>query len=382
MKIALLSSLLLLLSCSSASTQEQVEPKPKIGKADVATAASAFSLDDYYSVNPQLDSLTNAWYASLNDTQRIAQTIMTSAGKLGKADATVKQLVANDLVGGVIFLKGSTTSNKSLIDDLNASTSTALWYAIDAEPSLFNSRLSDAPINIDKTINLKDSMQVTTAAHQIDSVIKAMGLHINFAPVVDLSPNNEAIKDRSFGSDANEVIQKSTWFVNATQSDTVAACIKHFPGHGYVTGDTHKQSVYIDGELKELGVYPPLIEAGAVSAMVAHVAVENNAAFGTNGIPASCSRNIVTDLLRDSLGFEGVIFTDAMNMMAAVNAGESGPLAALKAGCDIILMPPNEQALLTGALELKNADEAFAYQLEASIKRVLRLKLCLGLSAQ
>ena len=206
-----------------------------------------------------------------------------------------------------------------------------------------------------------------------------MGFQQNYAPVVDLSPNNEAIKDRSFGSNADTVVEKAIGFIKGTQDNQVIATAKHFPGHGYVKGDTHKQSVYIDGELRELDVYKPIIKAGVLSIMVAHVTVKNNEKYGTDGLPSTCSRVIVTDLLRNELGFDGIIVTDAMNMMAAVNSGESGPLKAALAGCDMILMPPSEKQLIGELLTAQATDVEVQQQFEASVKRILRLKLCLNM---
>jgi len=348
-------------------------------KTPAPSSPPNFELEDFYSENTQLDSLVEVWYNTLSDTQRVAQLIMTSAGELGKPQSTVRSLVKNQHVGGVIFLKGSVESNTAFINELNDKSTSPLWYAIDAEPSLFNKRVKGASVKIPKTIELTTESEVKSAAHRIDSAIQEMGFHVNFAPVVDLSPDNEAIKDRSFGSNHEDVIQRSSWFIEESSKDQIMTCVKHFPGHGYVKGDTHKQSVYIDGELKEVMVYPPLFEKGALSVMVAHVAVRNNMRFDTEGKPASCSKVIVSDLLRDSLNFQGIIFTDAMNMMAATTVGDSAPLQALEAGCDVILMPPNEKTLLIEALRKMETDSEFKNQINQSILRVLRAKVCLGL---
>jgi beta-N-acetylhexosaminidase len=168
-------------------------------------------------------------------------------------------------------------------------------------------------------------------------------------------------------------------FIEGTQSDNIVATAKHFPGHGYVQGDTHKQTVYIDGELKEIDVYKPLIEAGVISIMIAHVTVENNDKYGTNGLPSTCSPVIVSGLLRRELGFDGIIVTDAMNMMAAVNSGESAPLKAALAGCDMILMPTSEKGLLEELVNAQQNNEEVKAQFDASVKRILKLKLCLNL---
>lgn len=340
-----------------------------------------FSLSQFYSNNAELDKRVYEIYNQLNDTQRVAQMIITSAGELGKAPKDVRNLVEKGHVGGVIFLKGNIYGNTSFIKELNTlgKKHPALLFSIDAEPSLYNRRVLGSSLTIGKTVSLKTKKDIKQTAQTINSEIKGMGFQQNYAPVVDLSTGNEAITHRSFGSDINDVIQKSLWFIEQTQQDNVVATAKHFPGHGFVSGDTHKQNVYIDGELKELPVYPPLIKAGVISIMVGHLTIKNNAKYNTNGLPATCSKTIVTDLLRKELGFKGIIVTDAMNMMAAVNTGESAPLLAAKAGCDQILMPPNEKLLLTQILEEVKKDSAFAKQIEESVKRNIRLKICLGL---
>jgi len=370
-----------LLAQIACNGQPQEHTPASVPKQDVDS--TRFTLADFYGTSQQLDTQVEAIYNSWTDTQRLAQMIITSAGELGKPQATVRKLVQKGHVGGVIFLKGSISGNRAFIQELNELAAQAghpaLLYSIDAEPSLYNRRVMETQFTIPTTLSLTTDSAVETTVQAIDKELHAMGFHQNYAPVVDISPNNEAIKDRSFGSDPEHVVNRSLAFIRATQKDGLIATAKHFPGHGYVTGDTHKQAVYIDGELREVPVYKPLIEAGVLSIMVAHVTVDNNSTYGTNGLPSSCSRNIVTDLLRDSLGFKGLIVTDAMNMMAAVNTGESAPLLAARAGCDHILMPPDETGLLHQLLEETRKDPAFAQQVEASVKRIIRMKLCAGI---
>jgi beta-N-acetylhexosaminidase len=196
--------------------------------------------------------------------------------------------------------------------------------------------------------------------------------------VVDLSVSNEAITNRSFGSDPDTVVEKALAFIEGTQDSGILATIKHFPGHGLVQGDTHARLVYIDGDMQELGIYPPLIERGVLSVMVGHIAVRNNEGFDTDGLPASCSGVIVGRLLRDSLGFDGIIVTDAMNMGALSDFGNAPLLAAL-AGCDMILMPPDALKLRQAILDAMQGSPDFSEQVQASVKRIIRMKYCLGL---
>jgi beta-N-acetylhexosaminidase len=112
--------------------------------------------------------------------------------------------------------------------------------------------------------------------------------------------------------------------------------------------------------------------------MVAHIAIKNNTNFSTNDMPATCSRKIVTDLLKDSLGFNGLVITDALNMGGVVNVPDCG-LKAVKAGCDMLLMPVNEQGDIDAILSSIEKDVEFRLEVYSSVKKIIRLKLCLGL---
>lgn len=358
-------------ACTSAKSESNTSHKEMSKKS--------FTLYDYYSNDSELNRLTDSIFTSLTPAQRLSRMIITSAGELGKPQSTVASLVQKEAVGGVLFLKGQSQSHKTFIDSLKKLSSLPLFYSIDAEPSLIPRRLPDIGETFKPAAEIADSLEAYQSGNSIGVLVNNLGFNWNYAPVIDLSTGNEAIKTRSFGSDQNDVITKAKAFVEGTRAAGVIDCIKHFPGHGLVSGDTHKKTVFIDGELKEVSTYKPLIEAGAISVMVAHITVKNNEMYGTDGKPASCSRKIVTDLLRNKLNFNGIIITDAMNMAAAVNEGESAPLTAAKAGNDMILMPPNETKLLNEMLAAYNADEALRAQWDAGVKRILKLAVCAGM---
>ncbi len=339
-------------------------------------------LQDFYNYNPILEHRVDEVFQSLNDTARVAQMIVTSAGELGKPNSVVLNLAKKNKIGGVVFLKGTKENHKKLIDSLNAINTTKkhlpLLYSIDAEPSLFNGRLKGtAPVI--NTIDIKTIGQSDSIARIINNELLEIGFRQNFAPVADVSPQNEAIKNRSFGNDKQKVIELSKQFINTTQKQGIIATAKHFPGHGLVKGDTHKKSVYIDGKLQELEIYPPLIESGVLSIMMAHITITNNSKYNTNGLPASCSRNIVTNLLKNELGFKGLIITDALNIMKAVTIINDAPLLASKAGNDMLLMPINETKTINSILNEMKKDTAYKQQVYQSVKKIIRLKLCLGL---
>ncbi|WP_452222077.1 glycoside hydrolase family 3 N-terminal domain-containing protein [Lacinutrix salivirga] len=339
-------------------------------------------LHNFYNYDPVIEHKVDGIFNSLNDTTRVAQMIITSAGELGKPNDVVLNIVKENKVGGVVFLKGTKENHKKLIGSLNTISNKKnqipLLFSIDAEPSLFNGRLKGTE-PITNTIDIKTVKQSDSIARTINNHLLQIGFHQNFAPVVDVSPNNEAIKNRSFGSDKHQVITLSKKFIETSQSQGIVATAKHFPGHGLVKGDTHKKSVYIDGALQELDVYPPLIEAGVLSIMMAHITIKNNPVYNTNGLPASCSRNIVTGLLKEKLGFKGIIITDALNIMKAVTNIDNAPLLASKAGNDMLLMPIDETETINSILDEMNKDEAYKQQVYTSVKKIIRLKICLGL---
>ncbi|MGJ8667438.1 MAG: glycoside hydrolase family 3 N-terminal domain-containing protein [Patiriisocius sp.] len=363
MKKALFTFITLLITCSQVISQSH-------------------NLNDFYKYDPVIENRVDEIFQSLNDTERVAQMIVTSAGELGKPESVVIKLAQENKIGGVVFLKGTKENHKRVIDSLNAINKSQnqlpLLYSIDAEPSLFNGRLKGtSPLM--NTIDIKTDAQSDSVARIINKELLEIGFRQNFAPVVDVSPGNEAIKNRSFGNDKNQVISLSKQFIETTQEQGIIATAKHFPGHGLVTGDTHKKSVYIDGDLQEVDVYPPLIEAGVLSIMMAHITIRNNSKYDTNGLPSSCSRNIVTGLLKEELGFKGLIITDALNIMKAVTIIDNAPLLASKAGNDMLLMPIDETQTIDAIIAEMQLDQNYKQQIYTSVKKIIRMKLFLGL---
>lgn len=340
------------------------------------------SLVDFYYYNPEIEHQVDLIFNTMNDTARVAQMIVTSAGELGKSEKTVLKLAKENKIGGIVFLKGTKENHKRMIDSLNKISASQnqipLLYSIDAEPSLISGRLQGFN-SIMNTIDIKTVKQADSIASIINKELLDIGFHQNFAPVCDISPKNEAIKNRSFGNDKEKVIELSKAFIQTTQEQEIIATAKHFPGHGLVDGDTHKQSVYINGTLKELDVYPKLIEAGVLSIMTSHLTIVNNKKYNTHGLPVSCSRNIVTDLLKDELKFKGLIITDALNIMKAVTIIDNAPLLASKAGNDMLLMPIDESKTIHSILAEMENDSVYKEQVYQSVKKIIRFKLFLGI---
>jgi beta-N-acetylhexosaminidase len=128
----------------------------------------------------------------------------------------------------------------------------------------------------------------------------------------------------------------------------------------------------------EVNNYKPVIQTGVLSIMVGHIAVKNNPKYGTFGMPATCSKKIVTDLLKNELGFKGLVVTDAMNMGGVRDIPNSG-VKAIEAGCDILLMPVDEEKEISAIQDRLQIDNAFRLRVEDAVKKIIRVKICLGL---
>lgn len=334
----------------------------------------------YFSKNREIDHKVDSILNQMTASQRVAQLIMPAIGRYGSPADTIERLVKEQKIGGVLLLNGTkdefsgwTSRFNTLNKNLHA---LPFLYSADAEPSLVNRKMKGST-PVKKAIEIQKLSEVTETTQTISEDLNEVGVNYNFAPVVDVSKNG-TVGYRGFGQNPENIIPFSKEFIRVTQENNIIATAKHFPGHGLVSGDTHKALQVIDGELKELKNYPPLIADSVLSIMIAHIAVENNPEFSTNGLPATTSRKIVTKLLRDSLGFEGLIVTDAMNMGGVVKVDHCYT-KAIGAGCDILLMPVNAFKAHDEILQEYLSDEKFAKEVNESVKRIIRMKISLGL---
>ena len=359
----------------------QPESTPKSAVIIKETIALQFVLDDFFTNNIELDQHIDSIYDGLNNTQRIAQLIMPAAGKYGQAKETIDGLIKDSLIGGILMLNGTveefTQWIKEFEDKNKANGNLPFLFSADAEPSLVNRKImGSTPVK--KANELNSIKEVEDVANKISGDLNKIGINYNFSPVVDMSPN-KTVGYRSFGKNPENIIPWSNQFIQSTQANNIIATAKHFPGHGLVSGDTHKSLQVINGPLKEIKNYPTLIENGVLSIMVAHIAIENNENYSTQGLPSTCSKKVVTELLRDTLGFKGLIVTDAMNMGGVANVPKNAS-KAIAAGCDILLMPADARSAHSELLQLYLSNEnEIQSSMNASVKRIIRMKICLGL---
>jgi len=355
---------------SSEKKSTKIEFKPAI--------SHQFTIKDFLSDNPTLSNDVDSIYATLTAETRVAQVLMPAVGRLGLTnDEITKQIKAN-LIGGVLMLNGTKQEFTQWIknyNDLNPyKKSLPFLFSADAEPSLVNRKIAGSTPVI-KANEMKTIDEVRKYTNIISKDLNEIGINYNFSPVVDMSPN-KTVGFRSFGAIPENIIPWSNAFIQETQKNGIIATAKHFPGHGLVSGDTHKSLQMIDGDLKEIGNYPKLIEDGVLSIMVAHIAVQNNPKYDTKGLPSTLSPEIVTNLLRNEYKFNGIVVTDAMNM-GGVSSIPNAEVKAIEAGCDIILMPLNVEKAHAQILKKYQNDTNFKSKVDQAAKRVIRLKLCM-----
>lgn len=229
--------------------------------------------------------------------------------------------------------------------------------------------------------NTGDTSQAYEAGVTIGSYLKKLGFNMDFAPDADVitNPGNKVIGDRSFGTDPQLVGKMVYQAVRGFRDQGISACIKHFPGHGQTEGDTHQGFAYTQRTLEEMEnsdliPFQKGIEAEADFVMVSHISAPN---VIPQDVPASLSPEMITDLLREKMGYEGIIITDAMNMGAVADHYDSAQAAVLafQAGADMILMPEDFAAAYQGIFNGVNSGTISRERLDQSVLRILRGKL-------
>ncbi len=300
----------------------------------------------------------------------------------------IAKLIKNYHIGGVIYSNGGPVRQAKLNNQLQAMSKIPLLVGMDAEWGLSMRLDSTYAFPWNMTLGaIKDNKLVEQTGRYIGEHCKRLGVHFNFAPVVDINtnPKNPIIGNRSFGEDKQNVTNKALAFMQGMQSAGVLANAKHFPGHGDTSEDSHKTLPAItfnDKRIDSVELYPykALINKGLSSVMVAHLSVPSLEPM--EGYPSSLSERIITNLLKEKLGFEGLIFTDALSMKGVSNFSESGAidLAAFLAGNDVMLMSENVPSGVAKITEAFNKGDITEARLAHSVKKILMAKYKVGLN--
>lgn len=300
----------------------------------------------------------------------------------------LKKLIEENKIGGVIFFKGEPTHQVKLTNELQSLSKIPLMIGIDAEWGLAMRLDSTYAYPWNMTLGaVKNNDLIEKVGYQIGTHAKQMGIHINFAPDIDVNnnPKNPIIGNRSFGEDRMNVAEKGLAFTKGMQNAGVLACGKHFPGHGDTDTDSHKSLPTIPfsyRRLDSLEFYPfkRLIEKDLASVMIAHLNVP--ALESREGYPSSISKNIVTGILKEKLNFNGLIFTDALNMKGASNFTTPGDidLEAFLAGNDVLLFSEDVPTAINKIVGAYYNGQITEERLEHSVKKILKAKYKVGLN--
>jgi len=268
-----------------------------------------------------------------------------------------------------------------LIDKLRASTTIAPFIAVDQEGGRVARLSFTTPLPAARALELLPGENLTRIGRLLGQELYSLGFNLDFAPVLDVATraDNPVIGDRAISADPYVVAKLMPSFIQGLQSAGIAATGKHFPGHGDTRSDSHLTLPVVDHSLEridsvELLPFRAAIQANVAMIMIGHL--HYPALDPTAGLPATLSQPVIIELLRNHLGYEGLIITDAMNMRAITDGFESGPAAvlALKAGVDIILMPQNYPAAYQAVLSAVENGEISLSRLDESVLRILRLK--------
>ena len=299
----------------------------------------------------------------------------------------IRNLVEKEKIGGLILMQDDAVKHINLLNEFQGKSRIKMMIGIDGEWGLFQRFPAAHKFPWAMTLGaIQDNSLIYEMTSKIAEDCKRMGIYWDFAPVVDVNtnPSNPIIGNRSFGSDINNVISKGLAYAQGLQDHGVLASMKHFPGHGDTNTDSHLDLPVVSHNLErlnsvELAPFKALLDKKIGGVMVAHLYVPT--LEKKKGIPASVSYEIITNLLKNTYQYKGLIITDALNMNAIAKKFSPGEidLRAFKAGNDIMLFSqdvPSGKTLIKSAFEKGEISEN---RLAESVKKILKTKFLLGL---
>ncbi|MCU7614109.1 glycoside hydrolase family 3 protein [Chryseobacterium sp. GMJ5] len=328
-------------------------------------------------------------YGSLTQDEKLGQLFIVAlyTNKDENHINQVRNIVINDKIGGLILMQDDAAREITLVNEFQQKSKVPLMIGMDAEWGLYQRIAAAHKFPWAMTLGaIQDKNLIYQMASKIAEDSKIMGINWDFAPVVDVNtnPNNPIIGNRSFGSEVSNVTESALSYSNGLQDNNILAAIKHFPGHGDTSTDSHLDLPVVSHNLErlntiELAPFKALMNKGIGGVMVAHLYVPS--LEPEKGIPASVSKKIITGLLKEKLGFKGLIITDALNMGAVANKYKPGELDAMafKAGNDIMLF---SQGVSEGKKLIQKAidnGEISQARVDESVKKILLTKYYLGL---
>ena len=344
----------------------------------------------------KLDAKVQDLIAGMSLEEKVAQMFFVTPENLTGVDAatqageTTRQALTQYPVGGLIYFSKNIYDEEQLTTMIRNSQSYSeipLFIGVDEEGGSLVARIANHPnFDVEKFPDMTeigatgDPSRAYEVGSTIASYLKDYGFNLDFAPDADVltNPNNTAIGVRSFGSDPDMTAHMVEQAVKGFQDHQVSAVIKHFPGHGGTTTDSHNGAAIVDRSLEELrsAEFLPFeagIQAGVDMVMVGHLQVPQVISDDT---PASLSSEMITDVLRNELGYDGIVITDSLSMGAITTYYTSADAAVkcIQAGGDMLLMPYSFTEAYQGVLDAVNSGEISEERINESVTRILKVK--------
>ena len=313
------------------------------------------------------------------------------------AGDTTKEAYQSRPVGGIVYMadnltdpEQTTTMLSNMQEIARERTGLPVFLCVDEEGGSVARIAGNDAFGVTNVGNMSDIgasgdvQNAYNAGSTIGSYLAALGFNVDFAPVADVltNPDNQVIGQRSFGSDAQKVAGMVTSELQGLSAAGVYGTVKHFPGHGGTSGDSHDGAVSTDKTLEELMAeelvpFQSAVDGGVNFVMVGHISAPN--VTGDNA-PATLSKVLITDVLRGQMGYNGSVITDAMNMEAVAGFYNSDKAAvlAVTAGADMILMPADYNTAYTGILNAVNDGTITEERINESVTRIVKAKLAMG----
>lgn len=371
--------------------QAQLQAQQEAEEAHEVVIDAPETLDE-----PEEDILDELVAASLSDMpleDKVAGLfIVTPEALTGVATATqagegTQAALIDYGIGGLIYFDKNILDKEQITEMLSSTVSKSrypLFLAVDEEGGSV-SRVAKSGIDVIQVDSMSsigetgDTSQAYEAGLTIGTYLKELGFNLDFAPVADVAGSGEsALGDRVFGSDAQTVGEMVANVVEGIEGTGVSSCLKHFPGIGDAAEDTHDGRVVSTKTLEEMREsnflsFKAGIEAGADFVMVSHMTVPSD---DENDVPSSLSKTIITDVLRNELGFQGVVITDALNMGAITGyyTSEEAAVMAIEAGADMLLMPDDFHAAYDALLAAVQDGTISEERINESLERIYRVK--------
>ena len=319
---------------------------------------------------------------------------LTGYASVTAAGDTTKAAYESRPVGGLIYMADNLLSTEQTTEMLTNMQNIAMertglpvFLSVDEEGGTVARVAKNDAFGVTDVGNMSDigatgdAQNAYNAGVTIGTYLKQLGFNVDYAPVADVltNPDNTVIGTRSFGSDASVVADMVTKELEGLSSQGVFGVVKHFPGHGGVSGDSHDGAVTLDKSLEELMQtefvpFQKAVENGVSFVMVGHISVPQVVGDNT---PASLSQMMVSNVLREQLGYQGIVITDAMNMGAITGSytADQAAVMAVNAGVDMILMPQDYETAYNGLLQAVQDGTITEDRINESVTRIVKVKL-------